>query len=136
MAAALHEVPSRIRTVRDMIRAFADERRRQALLERPTGMTPGGEIRERVIRSGDDIAVGRLMEETVAPLAHLLSDEAKTFAALGEGFAAHDSVCRSRRKYVRCTVHANSAEGFADRPRRTRQGGIAVKSTVGAFVHP
>lgn len=79
MAAALHEVPSRIRTVRDMIRAFADERRRRALLARPTGMTPVGEIRARVVRSGDDIA---------------------------------------------------------DRPRRTRQGGIAAEATVGAFVHP
>jgi hypothetical protein len=51
-----------------------------------------------------------------------MSDGWKAFAALGGAFAAHDSVCHSEREYVRGLVHANSAEGFNDRVRRTVSG--------------
>lgn len=95
------------------------------IVERTLDLTPGapaGEIRARVVEDGSNIAVGGLFEETVATDAHLMSDEAKTFAALGSGFAAHDTVCHSERDYVRGMVHTNGAEGFADRIRRTVAG--------------
>lgn len=99
------------------------------LVERPADLTPGapaGEVRARTVASGSNIDIGRLFEETVTADAHLMSDEAKTFVALGTGFPAHDAVCHCERSYVRGTVHTNGAEGFADRVRRT---------VVGVFHH-
>jgi hypothetical protein len=42
--------------------------------------------------------------------------------SIGEAFAAHDTVRHSSREYARGPVHANSAEGFNDRVRRTVAG--------------
>jgi ISXO2-like transposase domain len=63
-----------------------------------------------------------VLENTLDPQAHLMSDEGKAFTAAGTAFQAHDTVCHSRREYVRGAVHANSAEGFNDRVRRTIAG--------------
>ncbi|RUQ66614.1 hypothetical protein EJ913_21995 [Azospirillum doebereinerae] len=41
---------------------------------------------------------------------------------MGSAFGAHDTVRHSQREYVRGSVHANSAEGFNDRVRRTIAG--------------
>jgi hypothetical protein len=54
--------------------------------------------------------------------AHLMSDEAKAFVAIGESFAAHETVNHSSREYVRDSVHVNSVEGFNARVRRTIAG--------------
>jgi ISXO2-like transposase domain len=48
-----------------------------------------------------------------------MSDEWKSFVSIGGAFAAHDTVRHSDREYARGLVHANSAEGFNDRVRRT-----------------
>ena len=42
--------------------------------------------------------------------------------ALGHNFVAHDTVRHSKQEYVRGDVHANSAEGFNSRVRRTVAG--------------
>lgn len=42
--------------------------------------------------------------------------------AVGRAFAGHDTVRHSDREYARGSVHANSAEGFNDRVRRTVAG--------------
>lgn len=94
-------------------------------VERPLDLTPGapaGQVRARVVENLSYRKAVRVLEETVEPTAHLMSDEAKTFMALGEGFAAHDTVCHSRREYVHGLVHTNAAEGFNDRVRRTITG--------------
>lgn len=99
------------------------------IVERPLDLTPGapaGEVRARVVEDLSSNEAGQVFEETVAASAHLMSDEAKTFMALGQGLTAHDTVCHSLRDYVRGTVHTNGAEGFADRVRRT---------VVGVFHH-
>jgi hypothetical protein len=99
------------------------------LVERACELTPGapaGEVRAQVARGGDYVAVGAVLAAMVKPAAHLMSDEARTFMALGGNFAAHDTVCHSRRDYVRGLVHTNSAEGLSDRIRRT---------VVGVFHH-
>jgi hypothetical protein len=54
--------------------------------------------------------------------AHLMSDQWKAFLSIGEAFAAHDTVRHSSREYARGSAHANSAEGFNDRVRRTVAG--------------
>jgi hypothetical protein len=51
-----------------------------------------------------------------------MSDEAKAFMAIGESFAAHETVNHTSREYVRDTVHVNSVEGFNARVRRTIAG--------------
>jgi ISXO2-like transposase domain len=65
------------------------------------------------------IGAERVLEKEVKPEAHLMSDEWKAFIAVGQGSAAHDT---ARREYVRGRVHANSAEGFNSRVRRTIAG--------------
>jgi hypothetical protein len=64
----------------------------------------------------------RVLSETVDTGAHLMSDQWKAFVSIGEAFAAHDTVRYSSREYARGPVHANSAEGFNDRVRRTVAG--------------
>lgn len=64
----------------------------------------------------------RVLSETVDTAAHLMSDQWKAFVSIGEAFAAHDTVCHPNREYARGSVHANSAEGFSDRVRRTVAG--------------
>ena len=58
----------------------------------------------------------------VDPQSHLMSDDWKGFRAAGTGFRAHDTVRHVDLEYARGTVHANSAEGFNDRVRRTIAG--------------
>ena len=56
--------------------------------------------------------VERVLEKEVEPTGHLMSDEWKAFVAVGQNFAAHETVQHGRRQYVRGAVHANSVEGF------------------------
>lgn len=63
-----------------------------------------------------------MLSDTVDQSAHLMSAEWKSFVSLGEAFAAHDTVRHSERENARGFVHANSAEGFNDRVRRTVAG--------------
>src|SRR6266540_3567502 len=51
-----------------------------------------------------------------------MSDDWKAFVAVGHNFAGHDTVQHSKREYARGPVHANSAEGFNSRVRRTVAG--------------
>ncbi|MBP2305799.1 hypothetical protein J2849_002197 [Azospirillum melinis] len=90
----------------------------------------------------------RVLEAAVDPDAHLMSDEWRAFVAIGSAFGAHDTVRHSRHEHVRGSVHANSAEGFNDRVRRTiadvfhhispdhadlYSGGIGIRSAVAVF---
>ena len=52
--------------------------------------------------------VERVLEKAIDPKAHLMSDQWKAFVAVGQQFAAHDTVQHARREYVRGPVHANS----------------------------
>jgi hypothetical protein len=56
--------------------------------------------------------VERVLEKEIEPKAHLMSDEWKAFVAVGQNFAAHETVQHARREYVRGPVNANSVEGF------------------------
>ena len=76
----------------------------------------------RVVRDLSESEAGRALSETVDLSAHLMSDEWSSFVAVGQAFAGHDTVRHSDREYARGSVHANSAEGFNDRVRRTVAG--------------
>jgi hypothetical protein len=99
------------------------------VIQRPLDLTagaPAGEARARVIKNLSESEASLVLEDTVKPTAHLMSDEWKSFLSAGQGFVAHDTVCHSRKDFVRGIVHVNSAEGFSDRVRRT---------VVGVFHH-
>jgi transposase-like protein len=96
-----------------------------AVVQRPGAIiigAPAGDARAAVV---DDLSVReaeRVLEKEVEPEAHLMSDEWKAFIAVGQAFAAHDTVQHSKQEYVRGSIHANSAEGFNSRVRRTIAG--------------
>ena len=54
----------------------------------------------------------QVLEIGVDPQAHLMSDDWTTFKAVGQGFAAHQTVQHSKHEYARGGVHANLVEGF------------------------
>ena len=75
-----------------------------------------------VVGSLSEFETEKVLEHAVKPTAHLMSDAAKAFCAVGQKFAAHDTVNHRARDYVRGGVHANSAEGFTSQVRRTVAG--------------
>ncbi len=95
------------------------------ILQRPADVTPGskaGDARAAVVTGLSLRAAVNAMTTQVELHAHLMSDEAKAFVAIGESFAAHETVNHSSREYVRDSVHVNSVEGFNARVRRTIAG--------------
>jgi ISXO2-like transposase domain/Transposase zinc-ribbon domain len=100
-----------------------------AVVQRPAQTDEGataGEARARVVKDLSEREVFRVLDENVDLSAHLMSDQWKAFVSIGDAFAAHDTVRHCDREYARGPVHANSAEGFNDRVRRT---------VVGVFHH-
>jgi ISXO2-like transposase domain/Transposase zinc-ribbon domain len=96
-----------------------------AVVQRPMEATEGaaaGEARARVVADLSEREARRVLSENVEVTAHLMSDEWKSFVSIGQAFAAHETVRHSDREYARGSVHANSAEGFNDRVRRTIAG--------------
>jgi transposase-like protein len=96
-----------------------------AIVQRPGGIKagePAGDARATIVADRSAIEAEQVLENEVEPEAHIMSDEAKAFIAVGKGFAAHDTVCHSKQEYVRGAVHTNSVEGFNARVRRTIAG--------------
>ncbi len=96
-----------------------------AIVQRPADLTPGssaGDARAAVVTGLSLRAAVRAVATQVELRAHLMSDEAKAFVAIGESFAVHETVNHSSREYVRDAAHVNSAEGFNARVRRTIAG--------------
>lgn len=96
-----------------------------AVVQRPEQLqdgAPAGGAGARVVDDLSEREAARVLGETVDQSAHLMSDEWKSFVSVGEAFAAHDTVRHCEREYARGPVHANSAEGFNDRVRRTISG--------------
>jgi len=96
-----------------------------AVVQRPTQADQGvaaGDARARVVTDLSERKARRVLSENVDVAAHLMSDEWKSFVSVGQAFAAHNTARHSDREYVRGSVHANSAEGFNDRVRRTIAG--------------
>ena len=96
-----------------------------SVVQRPLHLeegAPAGTAGARVVRNLSESEAGQVLSETVDPSAHLMSDEWSAFVAVGQAFASHDTVRHSDREYARGPVHANSAEGFNDRVRRTIAG--------------
>ena len=54
--------------------------------------------------------------------AHLMTDEHRSYQAIGKWFTAHSSVNHSQKEYARGNVHNNTAESFNAILERARQG--------------
>jgi hypothetical protein len=96
-----------------------------AVVQRPSTTAPGapaGDARAAVVANLSMDEVERVLEKEVDRRAHLMSDEWKAFVAVGQSFAAHETIQHGRREYVRGPVHANSVEGFNLRVQRTVAG--------------
>jgi transposase-like protein len=96
-----------------------------AVVQRPDQVeqaAPAGEARARVVMDLSEPEARRVLGEAVDLSAHLMSDEWKSFMSIGQAFAKHDTIRHSERQYARGPIHANSAEGFNDRVRRTIAG--------------
>ena len=96
-----------------------------AVVQRPEQTqqaAPAGEARARVVADLSELEARRVLSEAVDLSAHLMSDEWKSFMSIGQAFAKHDTIRHSERQYARGSIHANSAEAFNDRVRRTITG--------------
>jgi hypothetical protein len=96
-----------------------------AIVQRPGDIgigSPAGDARAAVVANLSSLAAERVLEKEVDLSAHLMSYEWKGFMAVGQSFSAHETVRHSKGEYVRGAVHANSAEGFNSRVRRTVAG--------------
>ena len=96
-----------------------------AVVQRPSATVrgaPAGDARASVVDNLSMIEVERVLENEVEPTVHLMSDEGKAVVAVGQNFAAHETVQHTRHEYVRGPVHANSVEGFNLRVQRTVAG--------------
>ena len=75
-----------------------------AIVQRPADVTPGsiaGDARAAVVTGLSLRAAARAIAPQVEFQAHLMSDQAKAFMAIGESFASHETVNHSSREYVR-----------------------------------
>lgn len=95
------------------------------VVERPLMKTIGavaGGAGASVVANLSEAEAERVLTQAVDPGTHLMSDEWRAFAEAGDAFAAHETVHQASGEYARGQVHANSAEGFNDRVRRTVNG--------------
>lgn len=96
------------------------------MVERPESKEPGapaGRVVAEVVENLSLKEMQPIMERVVdCQNTHLMSDEWKAFMAAGQDFLAHDTVRHSGKKYSRGIVHANGAESFNTRVRRTIAG--------------
>jgi transposase-like protein len=97
-----------------------------AMVERPESREPGapaGRAGAEVVKDLSLNEIERVMERAVDYQdTHLMTDEWKGFMSVGQHFAAHDTVRHSADEFARGPVHANSAESFNNRVRRTIAG--------------
>ena len=84
--------------------------------------TQAGSAMAAVVANLSEFETEKVLEKEVEQTAHLMSDAAKSLVAVGQKFAAHDTVNHRAKEYVRGSVHANSAEGFNSQVRRTVAG--------------
>ena len=90
--------------------------------ERTDVGTVAGSAMAAVVANLSEFETEKVLGKEVEQTAHLMSDGAKALVAVGQKFAAHDTVNHRAKEYVRGTVHTNSVEGFNSQVRRTVAG--------------
>jgi transposase-like protein len=93
-----------------------DKRPIVALVER------GGSVRTFHVPVANKASVGKIVADNIARESRLHTDESNLYPAIGELFAAHETVKHSAGEYVRDDVHTNSAEGYFSIFKRGMRG--------------
>jgi transposase-like protein len=91
-----------------------------SLVERNTGRA-----RSVVVEDLSMKTIGPILERNVSRNAHLMTDEAPRYTAVGWNFAAHGVVNHGKEEYVRyeaVNVHTNTIEGFFSVFKRGMRG--------------
>jgi hypothetical protein len=95
------------------------------VVQRPSSTDVGaqaGSAMAVVVANVSEFETEKVLETAVEPTAYLMSDAAKAIVAVGQKFAAHDTVNHRAKGYVRGAVHANLGDGFNSQVRRTGAG--------------
>lgn len=110
--------PSRQRYGRPYLKSgkAAAKRAVIALVER------GGSVRSFHVDRATRNHVAAIMFQNVKREATLYTDESKLYTAVGEQYAAHETVKHSHGEYVRGAVHTNTIEGFFSIFKRGMKG--------------
>ena len=99
---------------------IASKMKVMSLVDRTTGQARSFVMKELSIK-----AIAPILEAHVSREAHIMTDEAKTYAGIGWNFAAHGHVNHGRGEYVSKVdpnVHTNTVEGFYSVFKRGMRG--------------
>jgi hypothetical protein len=72
----------------------------------------GGAARSFHIPNVTATVLGKIIGKHAHPDSRFMSDEGKSYVAIGWNFASHESVAHYRKEYVRGEVHTNTVEGY------------------------
>lgn len=81
-----------------------------------------GSARASLIEHAGESALRPFVQETVAPSAHLMSDQNPAYSMIAEQFSGHSFVNHGEREYVRGEIHNNTAESFNAILERAKMG--------------
>lgn len=81
-----------------------------------------GDVRAKVVTMVNSWQLRQVVNKTVSPNTHLITDEHVGYGPIGRDLAAHSTVIHSKREYVRAEIHTNSIEGFWSQLKRSIHG--------------
>lgn len=88
-----------------------------ALVER------GGRVKTRPVANVTGATLKGIIRESVDRSSRIITDENTAYRGIGPEFAGgHESVCHSRKEYVRGDIHSNTIEGFFSQVKRGLNG--------------
>lgn len=87
-----------------------------------TAVQRQGAVKTHMVANNAVADLKPFVESTVAPSAHLMSDEHGAYRIIGRSFASHDSVKHGQKEFARGEVHSNTAESFHATLERAKQG--------------
>lgn len=93
-------------------RGYAHKEKIVSLVER------GGNVRSFHVKAVTAKTLKPILLSQIAKDAHLMTDEASMYTAVGKEFASHNVVTHSSGEYVRGKAHTNTIEGFFSRLKR------------------
>ena len=81
-----------------------------------------GSVQASLVSNDGEIALRPFIEASVAPSAHLMSDQNPAYTNIAKSFASHSSVNHGKKEFVRGDVHNNTAESFNATLERAKLG--------------
>ncbi|MGA7786930.1 MAG: IS1595 family transposase [Xanthobacteraceae bacterium] len=81
-----------------------------------------GPVKSVIIDAVSRPDIEKIVKQNVHKESHLMTDEAKYYKVIGEGFAAHGSVVHSLGEYVKGDAHTNTLEGIFSIFKRGMKG--------------